>query len=194
MPGVHSRVDAQVLVEGPIHIRLRAAHASFPIALLSAMSPELPNDMSIVFSSCLDKGEHRLAVLCGLAPDALTTELEMVRPLPDLPKRIDPGTPADLVCRRPDVSASEERAANNDIRTTRRSSATTQNGVHNFRLRHHHHVSKGCWFGPARRTEATGTKPTDRVRDSVDIQQHGMHHISRYAPLALDDLCERGIP
>jgi len=36
---------------------LRAAHASFPIVLLSGMSRELPNDMRKVFSSCLDKGE-----------------------------------------------------------------------------------------------------------------------------------------
>jgi CheY-like chemotaxis protein len=38
-------------------LRLRAARATFPIVLLSAMSRDLPNDMRIVFSSCLDKGE-----------------------------------------------------------------------------------------------------------------------------------------
>ena len=38
-------------------LRLRAAQASFPIVLLSGMSRELPNDMRILFSSCLDKGE-----------------------------------------------------------------------------------------------------------------------------------------
>jgi outer membrane protein, multidrug efflux system len=43
------------------------------------------------------------------APDALVSELDAVKPLPDLPGRIDPGTPADLVRRRPDVSASEQR-------------------------------------------------------------------------------------
>src|SRR6202008_1943263 len=73
-------------------------------------------------------------------------------------------------------------------------SATTPNGTHNFRMRQHHHVSKGCWFGSPRRTETTRTKSTVRVRGSVDIQRHGVHYISRYAPLALDDLCERGIP
>ena len=73
-------------------------------ALLETTTSRIPELLSAV---ALD--EHRLAVLCGLAPDALTTELETVRPLPDLPKRIDPGTPADLVRRRPDVSASEER-------------------------------------------------------------------------------------
>jgi outer membrane protein, multidrug efflux system len=73
-------------------------------ALLETTMSRIPELLSAI---ALD--EHRLAVLCGLAPDALSTELETVRPLPDLPRRIDPGTPADLVRRRPDVSASEER-------------------------------------------------------------------------------------
>src|SRR5580692_4059388 len=73
-------------------------------ALLETTMSRIPELLSAI---ALD--EHRLAVLCGLSPDALTTELETARPLPDLPKRIDPGTPADLVRRRPDVSASEER-------------------------------------------------------------------------------------
>jgi hypothetical protein len=50
--------------------------------------------------------------------------------------------------------------------------------------------------GLALRDEPTTTrsKPTDRVRDGVDNQRYGVHYISRYAPLALGDLCERGIP
>jgi NodT family efflux transporter outer membrane factor (OMF) lipoprotein len=59
--------------------------------------------------SAIALDEHRLAVLCGLPPNSLIFELDAVKPLPDLPKRIDPGTPADLVRRRPDVSASEQR-------------------------------------------------------------------------------------
>jgi CheY-like chemotaxis protein len=38
-------------------LRLRAAHASFPIVLLSGMCRDLPNDMRVLFSSCHDKGE-----------------------------------------------------------------------------------------------------------------------------------------
>ena len=38
-------------------LRLRTAHATFPIVLLSGMSRELPNDMRIMFSSGFDKGE-----------------------------------------------------------------------------------------------------------------------------------------
>ena len=41
-------------------LRLRAAQASFPIVLLSGISRELPDDMRIMFSSCLDKGNSPL--------------------------------------------------------------------------------------------------------------------------------------
>jgi NodT family efflux transporter outer membrane factor (OMF) lipoprotein len=73
-------------------------------ALLETTNSRIPDLLSAI---ALD--EHRLAVLCGLSPDALVSELEVAKPLPDLPGRIDPGTPADLIRRRPDVSASEER-------------------------------------------------------------------------------------
>jgi outer membrane protein, multidrug efflux system len=73
-------------------------------ALLETTTSRIPELLS---ANALD--EHRLAVLCGLTPDTFISELEVARPLPDLPERIDPGTPADLVRRRPDVSASEQR-------------------------------------------------------------------------------------
>jgi multidrug efflux system outer membrane protein len=73
-------------------------------ALLETTTSRIPDLLSAI---ALD--QHRLAVLCGLPPEALVSELEVARPLPDLPERIDPGTPADLIRRRPDVSASEER-------------------------------------------------------------------------------------
>jgi outer membrane protein, multidrug efflux system len=73
-------------------------------ALLETTMSRIPDLLSAI---ALD--EHRLGVLCGLPPDALVSELDAARPLPDLPKRIDPGTPADVVRRRPDISASEQR-------------------------------------------------------------------------------------
>jgi multidrug efflux system outer membrane protein len=73
-------------------------------ALLETTTSRVPELLSAI---ALD--EHRLAVLCGLLPGILVSELEVPSLLPDLPKRIDPGTPADLVRRRPDVSASEQR-------------------------------------------------------------------------------------
>jgi multidrug efflux system outer membrane protein len=73
-------------------------------ALLETTTSRIPELLSAI---ALD--EHRLAVLCGLPPEVLVSELEVAKPLPHLPQHIDPGTPADLVRRRPDVSASEER-------------------------------------------------------------------------------------
>lgn len=52
---------------------------------------------------------HRLAVLVGRTPDALAAGLQEPAPLPTLPERIDPGTPGELLRRRPDVAAAERR-------------------------------------------------------------------------------------
>ncbi|MGN6514201.1 MAG: TolC family protein, partial [Lysobacteraceae bacterium] len=52
---------------------------------------------------------HRLAVLTGHTPDALVAELEAPSALPALPPPLDPGTPGQLLRRRPDVAAAEER-------------------------------------------------------------------------------------
>lgn len=52
---------------------------------------------------------HRLAVLSGRPPETLIAELEPRGALPVLPARIDPATPGDLLRRRPDVAAAEQR-------------------------------------------------------------------------------------
>jgi CheY-like chemotaxis protein len=59
-------------------LRLRAAHASLPIVLVSGMSRELPNDMRIMFSSCLDKGEP--------IPILLNTIRSYLAPIQDPPE------------------------------------------------------------------------------------------------------------
>jgi NodT family efflux transporter outer membrane factor (OMF) lipoprotein len=53
--------------------------------------------------------QHRLAVLTGNAPGTLISELDAPAALPTLPDRLDPGTPGELLRRRPDVIAAEER-------------------------------------------------------------------------------------
>jgi len=53
--------------------------------------------------------QHRLAVLTGNAPGALISELDAPTRLPALPDRLDPSTPGELLRRRPDVIAAEER-------------------------------------------------------------------------------------
>jgi NodT family efflux transporter outer membrane factor (OMF) lipoprotein len=61
------------------------------------------------FEAQIAFGMHRLAVLTGKTPDALIAGLEEQKPLPSLPARLDPGTPGDLLRRRPDVAAAEQR-------------------------------------------------------------------------------------
>lgn len=52
---------------------------------------------------------HRLAVLTGRTPEALVAALEAPTPLPAMPPALDPGTPGELLRRRPDVAAAEQR-------------------------------------------------------------------------------------
>ncbi|MET4580041.1 efflux transporter outer membrane subunit [Ottowia thiooxydans] len=53
--------------------------------------------------------EHRLAVLLGLSPGALIAQLESPGALPKVPASLTPGTPAELLRRRPDLAAAEAR-------------------------------------------------------------------------------------
>ena len=52
---------------------------------------------------------HRLAVLTGQPPATLVATLSAPMPLPVAPMGIDAGTPGDLLRRRPDVAAAEQR-------------------------------------------------------------------------------------
>lgn len=54
---------------------------------------------------------HRLSVLTGSRPEALLVELDALAPLPDLPKLVALGRPADLLRRRPDIRAAERNLA-----------------------------------------------------------------------------------
>jgi NodT family efflux transporter outer membrane factor (OMF) lipoprotein len=54
----------------------------------------------------LDAGVRQLEILLGEYPDA---ELEVSRPLPDIPETPPVGIPSDLVARRPDLVSAEQR-------------------------------------------------------------------------------------
>ncbi len=54
---------------------------------------------------------HRLAVLTGQAPEANQDVLASQQALPALPRPVDPGTPGELLARRPDVAAAQSRLA-----------------------------------------------------------------------------------
>jgi NodT family efflux transporter outer membrane factor (OMF) lipoprotein len=66
-----------------------------------ANAPALEADVAVTM--------HRIAVLTGRAPEALIAELGIPAPLPALPGKLDAGTPGELLRRRPDVAAAEER-------------------------------------------------------------------------------------
>jgi hydrophobe/amphiphile efflux-1 (HAE1) family protein/NodT family efflux transporter outer membrane factor (OMF) lipoprotein len=54
---------------------------------------------------------HRLGVLTGQQPTALEAELAPPAPIPDLPRLVDIGNPAELLRRRPDIRSAESSLA-----------------------------------------------------------------------------------
>lgn len=61
--------------------------------------------------SAVQRTIHRLSVLTGQLPDALTQRLAQVAPLPELPAIIQISTPAELLRRRPDIRIVERTLA-----------------------------------------------------------------------------------
>ncbi len=62
------------------------------------------------FAAAVDVTMHRIAVLTGQTPGALVDRLDATATgLPELPGAVNAGTPGDLLRRRPDVIAAEER-------------------------------------------------------------------------------------
>jgi multidrug efflux system outer membrane protein len=61
--------------------------------------------------AAVSRSIHRLSVLTGREPTALTTSLSSPQDLPPLPQVIAVGNPADLLRRRPDIQASERALA-----------------------------------------------------------------------------------
>jgi NodT family efflux transporter outer membrane factor (OMF) lipoprotein len=55
--------------------------------------------------------QRRLAVLLGEFPGALATELDQTQALPNLPAKIEPGLPIELLRRRPDIRQAERELA-----------------------------------------------------------------------------------
>jgi len=79
------------------------ARARSQLSSTSARVPALQADIAAT--------THHLAVLTGQMPEALDAALMKPVALPALPASIDPGTPGELLLRRPDVAAARERLA-----------------------------------------------------------------------------------
>ena len=75
-------------------------------AQLAATRSRLP-----ALHAAIERHMHRIAVLIGRSPEALTDLLDVSADVPVVDVRIDPGTPGELLRRRPDVSAAERRLA-----------------------------------------------------------------------------------
>ena len=92
-------VDARLQAGRGTEFDTARARAQFEAT--SARIPALEAEVAVAM--------HRLAVLVGKAPGELVGELAPPGALPRLPGRLDPGTPGDLLARRPDVAAAEQR-------------------------------------------------------------------------------------
>lgn len=79
------------------------ARARAQLKLTESRIPQL--ETAVAFAT------HRIAVLTGREPNAITAELSKPVPLAALPQDVAVGTPADLLRRRPDIQAAERRLA-----------------------------------------------------------------------------------
>lgn len=61
--------------------------------------------------NAIHQAMHRLSVLSGQLPGALTEKLSQPAPLPKIPKTINIGRPAELLRRRPDIRVAERAVA-----------------------------------------------------------------------------------
>lgn len=60
-------------------------------------------------AAAVDATMHRIAVLTGQTPGALVARLDTAQALPAIPGAVDAGTPGEILRRRPDVIAAEQR-------------------------------------------------------------------------------------
>ncbi|PRE39339.1 efflux transporter outer membrane subunit [Burkholderia multivorans] len=94
-----------------INARVAAGRGSELDAARARAQYEATTSRIAVYEAAIGVDEHRLAVLTGQRPDALVGRFDVRAgaPLPTLAADVDPGTPSDLLRRRPDVAAAEAR-------------------------------------------------------------------------------------
>jgi NodT family efflux transporter outer membrane factor (OMF) lipoprotein len=61
--------------------------------------------------AAIQRDERRIAVLTGQPPSALPAPIDRAAALPQIPTRIEPGIPVDLLRRRPDIRQAERQLA-----------------------------------------------------------------------------------
>lgn len=96
-------VLAVALRDGGQGTQLDVARAN---ALLNETLASIPP-----IEASIERGIHRISVLCGMAPTALASELRVTAPPPGMPKDLVLSDPATLLRDRPDVRAAERSLA-----------------------------------------------------------------------------------
>ena len=93
--------------------RLRLEGGRGTVLDTSRATAQLATTLALVppLESAIHQAMHRLSVLTGQMPGALTGKLSQSAPFPSIPKTIQIGQPAELLRRRPDIRIAERSLA-----------------------------------------------------------------------------------
>jgi NodT family efflux transporter outer membrane factor (OMF) lipoprotein len=168
---IHQNIDAQKRLVELTTQRYRAGvvgelDVQQAKALLADTEAEVPS-----LETVLDNSIHRVGVLLGQPPGALSAELRQTADIPAPPPRVPVGLPSDLVRRRPDIQRAERQLA----------AATARIGVAKADLYPHfsltgnaglQSVSASTWFDPSSAFWTVGPTVTWRVFDAGRIRSN----------------------
>ncbi|HUJ10256.1 MAG TPA: efflux transporter outer membrane subunit [Verrucomicrobiae bacterium] len=128
-------------------------------ALLATTKSQVP-----AIETALKQSIHRLGVLTGLQPDALSGELSEPQPVPAPPPQVPVGLPSDLLRRRPDVRRAERQlaaaTANIGVQTAELFPKFSLTGVGGFQS-----FSAADWFSGGSKYWSAGPSVTWRILD-----------------------------
>ena len=128
-------------------------------SLLATTRSQLPT-----LETSMKQGVHRLSVLIGKQPGALTAELAQQTPIPAPPPEVPVGLPSDLLRRRPDVRRAERdlaaATANIGVQTAELFPKFNLVGVGGFQS-----FSASDWFSAGSKYWSAGPTVTWRLLD-----------------------------
>jgi outer membrane protein, multidrug efflux system len=128
-------------------------------ALLATTQSQIP-----ALETALKQSIHRLGVLTGLQPGALSGELSQQQPVPVPPPQVPVGLPSDLLRRRPDVRRAERElaaaTANVGVQTAELFPKFSLTGVGGFQS-----FSASDWFSAGGKYWSAGPSVTWRILD-----------------------------
>jgi multidrug efflux pump len=104
-------VDNQKETLQIVQDKLKAGRGTELDAVRARAQWEASQAMLPPLETTIKRNIHRLSVLTGQSPSALTSELQTPKPLPAAPALVSVGNPEDLLRRRPDIQAAERHLA-----------------------------------------------------------------------------------